>query len=583
MAVLVTFIGPEAHGQARRDRRTIDGPELRLGRSTECEIHLPDARVALSHARIAVSATGATLTADGGTVEINGHSVTSAALHPGDRVTVGPYVIEVEPARQSVPLALSVQLDGGPVSRRSWRQRFRSRLPVSRRRLSWLAAGAILLLFLALPMAGRFADEQQAPGPEPFGARESALYVVGAVGARMAQSWDPGPVSRGHQAFGDDCRTCHGFPLVQVRDASCIACHKDITQHVPVRQLDGPRAAGLKDRRCAECHRDHKGHDMAPRAQELCTDCHRDIKAVATDARSGNVTDFAADHPRFRLTLLDAQDARAVHRVRQGEPMAEHSHLKFNHALHLEPGGVRDPDGKRDAKGMRNARGGRTVLKCADCHEASGRDGEMAPIAMDRHCRRCHSLAFEPKLTARQVPHGSREMATMLGEFYARLALRDAPPAPADAAQVARGRPGAELTYQDRQRVLQIAERRTQQALRELYETRDVCSTCHDVKRERSGWKVEPVRVSSRWMPGAYFSHASHKTEACTACHQVVRSKEAKDIAMPDIATCRRCHAGTRAVRNKVTSDCALCHRFHMTDEAWDPSLQPRLVHEAAR
>ncbi|MGE5523905.1 MAG: cytochrome c3 family protein, partial [Rhodospirillaceae bacterium] len=126
---------------------------------------------------------------------------------------------------------------------------------------------------------------------------------------------------------------------------------------------------------------------------------------------------------------------------------------------------------------------------------------------------------------------------------------------------------------------------KTRRALRELFDTRGVCSTCHYVTREAGepGWKVAPVRFTKTWMPNSVFSHAAHKIEPCSSCHDVTHSKDAKDIAMPDIATCRRCHVGVKPVRNKIASDCATCHKFHASNEAWDPSLQPRLAHGTAR
>src|SRR5688572_23509403 len=151
---------------------------------------------------------------------------------------------------------------------------------------------------------------------------------------------------------------------------------------------------------------------------------------------------------------------------------------------------------------------------------------------MERHCQRCHSLAFEPKVTSRQVPHGSEaEVVTVLREFYARLVLGDVPPGVTPPPDLQRMRPGAEIGYQERQQALRIADERAQRVLRELYETRDVCSTCHYIKREPAGsYRVAPVRMARVWMPQALFSHAKHATERCSTCHDAARSKEASDI-----------------------------------------------------
>jgi predicted CXXCH cytochrome family protein len=120
------------------------------------------------------------------------------------------------------------------------------------------------------------------------------------------------------------------------------------------------------------------------------------------------------------------------------------------------------------------------------------------------------------------------------------------------------------LTPEDRSRALAIADRKAKQVLHELFETRQVCSTCHEVSRKGEySWSVASVKMSSSWMPQAQFSHAAHDSEPCARCHDVARSKDSKDVAMPPIETCRECHVGAQPVAGKVTSDCATCHGFH--------------------
>jgi hypothetical protein len=243
--------------------------------------------------------------------------------------------------------------------------------------------------------------------------------------------------------------------------------------------------------------------------------------------------------------------------------MVERSNLKFNHALHLDPKGIRDPQERR------------SVLNCTDCHEPEDNGRLIAPVVMERHCQRCHSLAFEPKVTSREVPHGSeQQVITVLREFYARLVLGDVPPGVVPPPDLQRMRPGSEIDYQERQQALRIADERAQRVLRELYETRDVCSTCHHVSRQATGYKVAPVRMARVWMPQALFTHAKHATERCSTCHDVTRSTKSADIAMPTIDKCRDCHVGARAVMGKVTSDCATCHKFHAGSEYWHAALQ---------
>lgn len=560
MQILVTYVNIGRHGQAQRDQRRVAGAVLDVGRGTHCQIHLADARVALNHARITITAGGATIEAQAGTIEVNGRVASTSALAVGDRIEVGPYDIEVEAPPAGLLLALSVKL-ARPLAARgmSLRRALARRPPVSKRRLSYIAFLSVLLLCLFVPMASDLLEQWQAARAGPPLQSGMAQHVLSTMSGKFTGVWNPGPVSRSHQIFGSDCRACHEFPFVQVRDGACLACHKDIREHVALKQLTGPRGHSFADARCAECHRDHKGIQMAPRAQEQCADCHRDIQALAAQAGSGNVTDFRVDHPPFRLSMLDAGAPGTVRRVRQGSAApAENSNLKFNHALHLDKAGVRSPGDKR------------ATLECSSCHQPAEGGRLMAAVTMEKHCQECHSLAFEPRLTERQVPHGSETaIATMLREFYARLVLGDAPPGVTPSPDLPRARPGAVLAYRERQQALRVADERARRVLRDLFETRGVCATCHYVQRDEDGWKVAPVVITSHWMPQSSFTHAKHGTLSCAGCHEISRSREARDVGMPDIGKCRDCHVGARAVVDKVTSDCTTCHQFHAGRDRW--------------
>ncbi len=591
MDIQVTYVSVNQRGQAQRDQRRVAGPVLIVGRGTQCQIHLPDPRVALNHARITVTEAGGVIEAATERIEVNGHTAASSKLAVGDWVEIGPYFLRIEAPPAGVPLALTVT-QTSPLADKRRSTLFSGIAPASRlskRRLSYLAFGGVLLLCLLVPVAPELLNINTAASgaeskPEMMG------NVIQMVSVGFTQAWNPGPVSRSHQPFSADCHACHEFPFIQVRDQSCIACHKAIKEHVPRAKLTGVRGVAFLETRCAQCHRDHKGMQMAPRAQEQCADCHRDVKNAAPGAHSEKVTDFRSDHPQFRLSLIDADRPEVIRRVRQANPpaadMVERSNLKFNHALHIDPAGVRDPEGKRDAAGMRDAQGRRTVLKCANCHEPDDGGRLMAPVSMEQHCQQCHSLSFEPKVTKRQVPHGSEEdMATMLREFYARLVLGDVAPEVKPSSDLRRMRPGAVLTAEDRRYALQIADQKAQRVLREMFETRKVCSTCHYVTRKPGnvGWEVAPVRMARVWMPQALFTHAKHSTQSCTTCHDVSKSKEAKQIAMPDLAKCRECHVGARAVAGRVTSDCATCHKFHAGRDYWHGAMQAQMLPRGTR
>jgi hypothetical protein len=292
------------------------------------------------------------------------------------------------------------------------------------------------------------------------------------------------------------------------------------------------------------------------------------------DTSVEDASDFAAAHPAFRLTL--AQDGSTV-RVRQqpGTRMQHPTNLLFPHQAHLDPKGVRSP-GR-----------GRVRLDCGNCHHPDAARRGFEPVSMARDCQECHRLQFEPAVTTREVPHGKpSDAAQVIEEFYANLALKGTP----DSFRKAFGVPGEGLLRRvgeagdaQREDALRMASTKAKKVTRELFEVR-VCKTCHLVSHDASGaadtWKIAPVNAGLHWMPHAQFDHHAHASSKCADCHDVARSKDARDVAMPAIDTCRLCHAGSQPSARKVTSNCLLCHAFHDASHPWQPAAAPRIARE---
>jgi hypothetical protein len=236
----------------------------------------------------------------------------------------------------------------------------------------------------------------------------------------------------------------------------------------------------------------------------------------------------------------------------------ENSHLKFSHAQHLNPKGIKSPTGER-------------VLQCGDCHRPNSSGREMMPIRMETQCSGCHSLHFDEHDPTSGVPHGSlQSMFRVLREHFSRLYLESTGPTVRTQTDRLR-RPGQEavqMSIDEQRRARDWADTQSLKMARELLEKR-VCVDCHDVTRVlgASGfdqWQVTPVKLTQNWMPRARFNHAAHITQPCTSCHDTAeRSKVSSDILMPRIAKCRECH-GDAGDTSKVSSDCVMCHRFHL-------------------
>ena len=549
MELLLVHVSSGARGLAKREERRLTGNVFQIGRGAQCEIHLPDTRVALVHARLLLGERGPVIEAEPRRIVYNDREVSGAELRPGDHIEIGPYVLSVETPPPGVSLAIAVRVSKR-VSTSGTTALYRALLRgpgVSKRRLSYLVFFGVLALCLGAPLADRLAGGGMLPRALSLGAM---------------QAWNPGPLARAHAVFGRDCHSCHARPFVPVAADDCLACHGAIRAHGPKEAFRAVSFAAGHALTCMQCHQEHQGGVMAPRAPQVCAQCHGGSRRTAAGVEPMKATDFASDHPGFRLALLDPARPGALLRVAQrdasGAAPREHSNLKFNHTLHLDPLGVRGP------------RKVRTTLNCASCHVPAEGGARMRPVSMERDCVPCHSLQFDPASAARQVPHSSiEEVRTMLREFYARSVLADAPAAK-EAAGMERRRPGAVVSPEERRAAARLADEKASGAMRELLETRKVCSTCHYISRTARGdWQLAPVALSASWMPGALFDHAKHLTEPCITCHEVRSSRRAEDIAMPDITRCRDCHGGAAATPPKVASDCASCHRFHGGTASW--------------
>lgn len=558
MKILLVTITRNKKGQIARSERTISVDFLRIGRGADCALHLPDPRVALHHASIRSAETGLHyIDAADGLLMFDGSFERSGRLEDNRQIVLGPYEIAVLPTPAGHDLALSLELaDPLKDSVAEVRGNVRAGLErtwLSKRLFSAVGFVLILLVFLAWP-----AYNATAPGGRAA-AKHQALTADAA--------WDVGELSSAHANFGRDCGKCHQQPFVQVKNGACEDCHARIGWHFP---LDTPAAQAVHERvfpgaRCAACHRDHKGENGLVRTDSsLCTDCHRDLARRHPQSASPDISDFAKDHPAFKLSILrpGQRGTDAIVQVPMANSISsravENSGLKFPHALHLAKQGVRGPDG-------------RAVLDCKNCHTPDEAGLRFKPTTMKDHCQACHSLEFEPAVTSRQVPHDPVEkVVAAVTEFYAQTALADTPiDVVLDAGSVRQPvRPGERATEGRRQAALAWATDKAAKITREIFEVR-VCFQCHQITPvaakvgEPATWQIAPVAITQHWLPKSRFPHRNHNTVECHNCHDVSGSKTSSDIAIPGIDTCRECHAGNERTRDKARGTCETCHGFH--------------------
>ena len=538
-------IAPRTHGILLHTRR------LTIGSAPWRHLHIPDDDVDPLHAMLRVRRwrgrlSLAVLSRKG--VTVNGRPrFRSAVLLPGDTLEIGSSTIQIETPRDAGIAVLRICEPGGPVNRSAAARALAQpeTVPPSMSVWSWSLTLAVATAFLLVPLAGVVKPALQKP------LRASSVLPSDAL-------WLPGPLHRAHQFIGDNCTACHRAPFQRVRDAQCTTCHTDVQHHVAVHTSDVGLFGG---ERCASCHFEHKQPSaLVPGDPRECTDCHAHLDRLKAQPQVRDVSDFGAGHPEFRPSVLrNVSDVTwQAMRLERGDAghFIERSHLRFSHAQHLNPKGIKSPDGER-------------VLTCQSCHHPNSSGRVMLPIRLVSECSGCHSLQFDEHDPSTVVPHGNLPAVfRTLQEHFSRQYLeRDRQPRGGSVER----RPGAmseAMSSAQRQRARSWVDAQSFTIARELLEKR-VCVDCHEVSRipGASGleqWRIEPVRLTQVWMPLARFNHAAHTTQRCTSCHTgAARSENATDILMPRIAECRRCHGGVDDSK-RIASGCLMCHQFHL-------------------
>jgi predicted CXXCH cytochrome family protein len=556
---LLRFLSRAPGGALATRERTFDGEALTLGRATDQALQFKDRRVAFQHARIVRRGDRTVLSCrPPATIAVNDTLVRDAELAVGDVLRLGANVLTIVPPPAGFDLALTFELEAQASEEDLAAGGTSLRLAVpglGKRSASWLLFAAILAGFLVVPLLAL-----------PVKSTRDALRASWLPSDR---AWSSGAVHAAHRTIEGRCEVCHEQPFVRVRNDACLACHgPGLRRHVA---LTGPAVPALETARCESCHAGHEPSALTRHDERLCTNCHANLRAVTVGRIEAlDAADFATAHPEFRVTMLRAAAADGgvrTERVRlDAAGLREESHLKFPHAKHLNPKGVKTTDGQK-------------VLGCADCHRPEPGGARMQPIVMERDCEGCHRLDFDPAFPERQLPHGdAAAVLNTLLEYYSARYLEGWPD------PNARTRPdrfaataGPALAPAERERRLGLARARTQIVARDLFERR-ACQVCHEVRATPGGttpWTVTPVRLTHEWFPAARFDHARHGTALtdCAACHAAQRSAPSAAVLMPRSETCRHCHAGGTGARpGQVATGCPVCHAFHdARHESWAP------------
>jgi predicted CXXCH cytochrome family protein len=561
MAFRLRQIVYSAGGRRIARDRMIESDRLTLGRAADNAIQIPDLAVEPHHAVITRESAGRVVVRATGTLgfALDGKAVreatldlaTSAELRFGStamtiaRDADGEALIEVQ-ARDGAAEAAD------PVAEKA---RFSlGRVMLSSRTIGWGLVLAVLVLFLALPVVSHalFAGALPKPGDGQIASR-----IIG------DKAWSPGALSLAHHTLSNRCEACHVKGFQSVRNATCMACHKDVHDHAAPDRLGlarGPMGAGqaLLQRvahsfgrepagACTDCHVEHQGPRAmdAPR-QQFCADCHAGLAGRLPHTPLGNAADFGTSHPEFRAWIVTNAQTRARTPVSLAAHPQEDTGLTFSHRIHLDgQGGV-----AKMALTLGSAGYGK-ALQCADCHHPASDGVGFAPTTMEHDCEACHSLVYaKAGSTLLRLRHGD------IPQMVADLA-RAGPVAPIVTGRARPGDFGAGGLYG-----AHFGAGPQSLASRAL-SPGGICGECHKPELRGGQMHMRPVTQVSRYMPNGWFDHAAHRQTACADCHAAAKSNAASDVLLPQMASCRSCHLGEDATRPKIASNCVMCHGYH--------------------
>lgn len=425
------------------------------------------------------------------------------------------------------------------------------------------------------------------------------------------------------------CETCHAGPPhhQNIKESKqineCTTCHSE-------HKGRNFSLVDLKDRSCTQCH-SNLTEAMAQPNNKL-------------DKADQSIDKFAVDsHPEFRAVReKEGKASRDPSNLKFNHAL----HMNLGMAA---PGGkpffkYADITSNKEQYGQQAKPDEFVQLSCTDCHQstASFADGNTSlsdernffPVQFNSHCIGCHSL---------DVPRQPTELIANAAKNWSKTPeeIRAASPTPSTIAIPHGDQPSRikellqatyfqELVSHDKAMATELSEPLEMPGLKKdmakklqasvdgevsfaeeiLYLGQQTCSKCHSYVSTdgKSHWfeenqltpdqqasfqktiatgdfKVEPTNVPTNWMPGAVFSHKSHRAVDCQQCHSGAypssdnRSVSSQDVMLPGITNCVQCHSPhqntPKGPIGGVRHDCVECHRYHEANLMTKQKLRP--------
>jgi hypothetical protein len=457
--------------------------------------------------------------------------------------------------------------------------------------------------------------------PTPF---KRARLLLGILAPLLAVGWlawkgfgkdsrvySSGRMSGAHAVLEQQCGTCHlqkmGEFSSKAVDSACLACHDGPVHHESQVKAKVPE--------CAGCHVEHRGRiNISATSNKNCAECHADLQLSAGQTLyARHISSLENGHPQVSILRNGAKDPgtiqlnHSVHLkpIRRG-PTGPIVQLDCGdcHRAALQTAAWPYSDTKYVTASV--TYGDQDELlppKTGTLWPRNGNLGReyMAPVKYATTCAACHLLSFDKRFDE-GVPHDKPEVvhAFLVKKFQEYIAAHPV------ALRVAKD-PDRDLTERPilpAVRTLtpsQWVAERTADA--ELLLWRKTCRQCHALSnlaamddRQRAEYakhvafagfppkqmiergtlyslstgvpppagmlpKVDPARITTRWLPHARFDHDAHRGFSCVGCHgMALTSKETSDVLVPGIENCKTCHAPGP---DHAESRCFECHTYH--------------------
>jgi hypothetical protein len=393
----------------------------------------------------------------------------------------------------------------------------------------------------------------------------SLVVPIVALGWLVAQrtqggqkAYSSGPLSASHAVFTPQCSLCHvpraGAFFKEVSDDACLACH-DAPVHHANQAFTPP---------CSSCHLEHKGSiRLANTSTASCTQCHENLRTQNDNLHFvRSIANFDREHPDFSPSTKKLSDS---------------GQLRLNHFLHMKPN-LMGPNGKR------------VQMTCEDCHRLTGESDQLAyagdpiptrptgptnafhapirpspmePVKFASDCAGCHTLQFDTRFGAEQVPHDKPEIVhALLVKRFQEYLTRNPVAVPLPEPPV-RQVPGRIRPVRIARNATEWVQFRVEDAEWLLWSK--TCKQCHVLKSTAASLpEIVPSGIRTRWLEHATFDHKSHRMVLCTACHsQAPESHDTADVLLPGIQTCRNCHQDGGRSKESAEGRCFECHQYH--------------------